>query len=77
MREGTGLHPAGLQTQCLSNLKTEKKAQSQQQRHQWFNGWGSLHVWSKVLEQHPTVFVADRRQDLAVGFAPGQGQITN
>ena len=25
------------------------------QRHQWFNGWGSLHVWNKVLERHPTV----------------------
>ena len=31
------------------------RAQSQQQRHLWFNGQGSLHVWSKVLEWHSTV----------------------
>ena len=45
-----GLHPIGLQDLCLHSFKTEDRAQSQQQRHQWFNGWGSLHVWSKVLE---------------------------
>ena len=21
----------------------------------WFNGWGSLHIWSKGLERHPTL----------------------
>ena len=50
-----GLHPAGLQALYLPSLKTEGRDQSQQQRHQWFNGWGILHVWNKVLEWHPTV----------------------
>ena len=48
------LHPAGLQSLYLPNHKTKERAQSQWQRHQWFNGWGILHVWSKVLEWHPT-----------------------
>ena len=30
-----------------------RRAQRQQQRHQGFNGWGRLPVWSKDLEQHP------------------------
>lgn len=49
-----GLHPAGLPDLCLPSLKTEERAQSWQQRHQWFNEWGDLHVWSRVLEQHST-----------------------
>lgn len=39
-----GLLPAGLQALYLSNLKTEERAQSQRQRHQWFHGWGILHI---------------------------------
>ena len=36
-------------------LQDQERAWSQQQRHhQWFNGWGSSHVWSQVLEQYPT-----------------------
>ena len=31
----------------------DRRAQSQRQRHQWFNGWGSLPLWSEVLERHP------------------------
>ena len=50
-----GLHPAGLQGLCLPSFKTEERVWSQHQRYQWFNGWGNLHVWSKVLEQHPTM----------------------
>ena len=45
-----GLHPAGLQALCLPSLNTEETDWSQWQRHQWFNGWGTLHAWSKVLE---------------------------
>ena len=48
-----GIHPADLQGLYLLSLKTEEKAQSQWQRHQQFNGWRSLHVWSKVLEWYP------------------------
>ena len=36
------LHPAGLQGLRLPSFKTEQRAWSQQQRHQWFNGWGDL-----------------------------------
>lgn len=45
------LHPSGLQGPVLAQLQDG----SQQQRRHWFNGWGSLNVRSKVLEQHPTV----------------------
>ena len=45
----TGLHPTGLQAQCLPDFKTEKGAWSQKQRHQWFSVWESLRIWSKVL----------------------------
>ena len=27
----------------------------QQWRNQWFNAWGSLHIWSKVLEGHTSI----------------------
>ena len=37
-----GLYPTGLQGLCLPTLKTKDRAQCQQQRHQWFNGWGNL-----------------------------------
>ena len=47
--------PSGLQGLCLPSFKTEETAWSQQQRHQWFNGWGSLQVRSKFLERYPTV----------------------
>ena len=39
-----GLHPAGLQGLYLPSFKTQERAQSQLQRHQWFNGRGSLPV---------------------------------
>ena len=45
------LHPTGLQALHLPSLDTEERAWSQRHRHQWFNGWRSLHV----LEQHSTV----------------------
>ena len=48
-----GLHPAGPPDLCLPSLKTEKRAWSWQQRHQWFNEWGDL--TSKFLERYPTM----------------------
>ena len=39
----------------LPSFKTKERAQSQQQRRQWSNGWEILRVWSKVLEWHPNV----------------------
>lgn len=50
----TGLDCAGLQTWCLPSLMTKERTQSQWQRHQWCNGWGSLYIWSQVLEQPPS-----------------------
>ena len=35
-----GLYPTSLQVLCLLSFKTKERVQSQQQRHQWFNGWG-------------------------------------
>ena len=35
----------------------------------WFNGWGSLPVWSKVLEQQPACAVTDSGQNMAAGYA--------
>ena len=46
-----GLHATGLQVLHLSSFKTEERAQSQQQRHQWFNGWRNL----TCLKQGPGV----------------------
>ena len=46
----------GLQGLCLPIFKTEERAQSQQQRHQWFHKWGILPVWRKVLEPHSTMY---------------------
>ena len=34
--------------------KTKHRARGREQRHQWFNGWGSLHVQCRVLEEHST-----------------------
>lgn len=39
------------------SLNTEERAPRQQQGHQCFNGCGSLFVWSRILEQHPTMSV--------------------
>ena len=39
-----GLHPTGLQGLCLPSFKPLERGESQQQRQQWVNGWGSLHV---------------------------------
>ena len=36
----------------LYSFKTKDRAWSQQQRHQQFNGYGTLYLWSKVLERH-------------------------
>lgn len=32
----------------------QKKESCIKDRYQWFNRWGSLHTWSKVLEWHAT-----------------------
>ena len=73
----TGLHPAGLRCLDLSRIKTEETALREQQRHLWFNGVGSLHDWSKVLEQQPTCRV-DEQDKVAVfagwGHSGGQGR---
>ena len=50
--------------------RQKKEPWSQQQRHQWFNGRGSLHVWSKVLEWHPIVCSS---HDMAAAFVPRGG----
>ena len=34
----------------VHSFKTKERAWSQWQRHRWLNGWGILHVLSKVLE---------------------------
>ena len=39
-----GLHPRGLRALYLPSIKMEAEAQSQGQRQQWFDGWGTLHV---------------------------------
>ena len=50
---------------CLASRP--KKEPSQQQRLQLFNGWGDLHIRSKVLEQHP--IMCHGSQDMVVVFA--------
>lgn len=63
-----GLHPAGLQGLGLPSFKTEERAQGERQIYQLFNGWGSLHVWSKVLVWHQCA--ADGGQNMAADFTP-------
>ena len=51
---------------------------SQWQRCQWFKGWGSLYVWSKVLGQHPTMcagWLAGHGSHLCLGGRGPQGEI--
>ena len=49
---GVGLHPAGPTKPCACPAsRPKKRAWSQQQRCECFNGRKSLHVWSKVLER--------------------------
>ena len=64
-----GLHPTGLYTLQLPNLKTEERAQGQWQRHFCFIGWRESHIpeassWSNTplcthemasREQRPTL----------------------
>ena len=42
--EVVGCWAAGREGLHLPSFKTEERAQSQQQRHQWFHGQGRLHV---------------------------------
>ena len=50
-----GLSSTNLQGLCLPSFKTEEVAQSQQRTNNDLMDGGSLHVQSKVLEQHPTM----------------------
>ena len=52
----------------LAQPQDQGRARSwrRRQRRQWFKGWGSLHVWSRVPGQHRTC-----RQDVEAVFAPG------
>ena len=72
-----GLHLTGLQGLCLPSFKTKERARSQQQRHQWFNEWGSLHIWSKVLEQHPTLCSGRQTGHGSSLCSWGEGEITS
>ena len=48
-------HPSRPESPVLAQPQTEERAQNQWQRHQWFNRWGILHIWSEILEGHPTI----------------------
>ena len=61
LKKSVGLHPTGLQALYLPNFKTKERAQSQQQRLQWFNVRKSSQVWNKLL---------NTGQDLATISAP-------
>lgn len=73
-----GLHPAGLQGLYLPRFKTEEIAQSQQQRPQWFNGWGAYLSEVRSWRWHPTLCAEDGEQNMAAVFAPaprGRGRL--
>ena len=65
----------------LPSFKTKERAQSQQQRRQWSNGWGILRVWSRSWSDIP--MCADHgRQDTAAsslwrGVGMGGGEVTS
>ena len=67
-----GLYPAGLQDLCLHSFKTKERTLSQQHRHQWFKGWGSLHVRNNSWSDTPPCAV-DSGQNMVAVFAPGVG----
>ena len=46
------VHPTGF---VGPSIKTSIKTDERVWIHQWFNEYGTLHVWSRVLEQHSTV----------------------
>ena len=51
----------------LPSFRTQERTQSQQQRHQWFNECGGLHIWNKVLGgQNPMVFSSGGQNVIAV-----------
>lgn len=64
-----GLRSAGLQGLYLPSFKTEERARSQHQRHQWFNGWGNLlseaRSWSSIPQ-----CMADGGQNWRHSFPP-------
>ena len=58
---------------ALAQLKNKEWAWSQQQRHQQFNGWRILHIWSQLLEQHPSKY-RPSEQDMVAVFIPKAGR---
>lgn len=63
----------GPQALYLPSSKTKGSPESETET--WFNAWGGLEVWSKVLDQHHTCAV-DSRQGLAAIFSPrGRGKL--
>ena len=63
------LHLTGLQGLCLPCFKTEERARSQQQRHQWFNDGGAYTSEARSWSDNPPC-AADGRQDMAAVFTP-------
>lgn len=53
----------------LPSFKIEQRARSQQQRHPWFNGQGSLHVEARSWSHTPPC-VANGGQEIEAVFAP-------
>lgn len=63
----------------ISQASRPKNWESETERHEWFNRWGSLHIRSKVLERHPTACGRQQVvgwQDMAGVFRPrGRGRL--
>lgn len=59
---------------ALAQLKDQRKSQSQQQRHWWFNGWGAY--MSEARSWGDTLLCAadGSGQDMVVHFTTSQGE---
>ena len=54
----------------------QKKESCIKDRYQWFNRWGSLHTWSKVLEWNPTMWGRMWKQASLAGEEKGSLPVT-
>ena len=72
-----GLHPAGLQGLYWPSFKTKVRAQSQQQRHQWFLVGGWAYTSEARSPSNTPPCAADDGQDVTAVFTPGgRGEVT-
>ena len=59
----------------LPSFRTQERTQSQQQRHQWFNECGGLHIWNKVLGGQNPIMCSSGGQNVIAVFILEVGRL--